>query len=75
MKAIRTRYVGPSNVRGSRYIATDSDNNRVILSADYSLNSDENHRAAAYALRDKMQWKGEMQAGEFQHAYYWIFVS
>lgn len=73
-RAIRTRYIGPSNIRGSRYIATDDEGNRVSLHAQPELDSDDNHKKAAYALRDKMKWTGEMIAGEFKHDYYWIFV-
>jgi hypothetical protein len=63
MKAIETKFVGPSNVKGSRYIASDSDGNRVILGADYEIRQDLNHRKAAEALRDKMGWKGELVGG------------
>lgn len=58
MKAITTKFHGPTNSKGSRYSAIDSDNNRVTLSTDYALNSDENHRRAAVALCEKMGWKG-----------------
>lgn len=73
-RAIRTRYHGPSNTRGSRYSATDDMGNRITLHCQPELNNDENHKAAAYALRDKMKWTGEMVAGEFNHDYFWIFV-
>lgn len=56
MKAILTRFHGPTNTRGSRYSASDSDGNRVSVSADYALNSDGNHDAAAVALCVKMGW-------------------
>jgi hypothetical protein len=42
MKAITTKFVGPSNVKGSRYIASDEDGNRVMVSADYAPNADGN---------------------------------
>jgi hypothetical protein len=56
MKAILTRYHGPTNTRGSRYSATDSDRNRISIPADYSLNSEGNHDKAAMALCVKMGW-------------------
>lgn len=56
MKAITTKFHGPTNTRGSRYSATDSDGNRVSVSADYALNADGNHDAAAIALCVKMGW-------------------
>ncbi len=73
MKAIETKFIGPSNVRGSRYAATDSDGNRVILSADHSLRSDMNHRRAAEALRDKMGWKGELVSGGTKYGETFVF--
>lgn len=73
MKAIETKFVGPGNVRGSRYIASDSDGNRVILSADYELNHDGNHRKAAEALRDKMGWKGQLVGGSLKKTDVWVF--
>lgn len=56
MKAIIVKYRGPTNTRGSRYIASDGDRNRVTVPIDYALNADENARRAAVALCDKMGW-------------------
>ena len=56
MKAITTKFHGPSNVKGRRYSATDSDGNRVILSTDFALDSEGNHDRAALALCQKMGW-------------------
>jgi hypothetical protein len=75
MKAIRTTYIGPGNVKGSRVTARDSDGNRVTLTWDPALNADDNHRAAAYALRDKMKWPGELISGDFGRYQYWVFLS
>lgn len=55
MKAILTKYHGPTNTRGSRYSAYDGDN-RISLSADDALNSEQNHDAAALALCKKLKW-------------------
>ena len=74
MKAIETRFHGPTNVRGSRFSATDSDNNRVTVSSDHALNSDENHRAAAEALKAKMGWKGEIIGGSTKRGMVWVFT-
>jgi len=57
MKAITTKYHGPTNARGSRISARDCDNNKVFVSYDHSLDSYENHLSAARALINKMQWK------------------
>ncbi len=58
MKAITTKFHGPTNMRGSRYSATDSDGNKVTISTDYALSSEGNHDAAAIALCAKMGWTG-----------------
>lgn len=74
-KALRTRYHGPTDTLGSRVIASDSDNNRVVLSWAPELNSDDNHKRAAYALRDKMGWKGDLVPGDFGRDTFWVFTS
>lgn len=74
MKAIETKYFGPSNVRGSRIIASDLDNNKVIKGYDHTLNIDGNHKAAAYALRDKMGWKGDLIGGATKAGFAWVFT-
>ena len=55
MRAIVTKYIGPGNVRGSRVKATASAGS-VTLRWDDSLNSDQNHYAAARALETKYGW-------------------
>lgn len=49
MIAIQTRYLGPTNHKGSRYAAwrLGCPKTRVVLSADYSADLDTNHRNAA----------------------------
>jgi hypothetical protein len=74
MKAIRVHYVGPSECRGSRIIADDGDGHRIVMPYDHALNLDELYKAAAYALRDKMQWEGEMVGGGYKNAEYFVFV-
>lgn len=61
-QAIVTKYLGPSNVRGSRVKAT-AEAGSITLSWDHSLNADGNHLRAAQALRDKFGWKGILVAG------------
>ena len=63
MKAIVTKYHGPSNIKGSRYSATAEGGNRIIKSADDRVSSDDNHAHAAIALCNKMDWRGELVSG------------
>lgn len=61
-QAITTRYIGPTNVRGSRVKAT-AEAGSVTLHWDDSLNSDNNHKAAALELATKFGWKGNWYGG------------
>lgn len=70
-QAITTKYVGPSNVRGSRVKATASAGS-VTLHWDDALNSEQNHTAAAMALAKKYEWKGSYYGGGTEHGY--VFV-
>lgn len=73
MKAIRTKFFGPGNVKGSRYKASDEDGNSVTLSTDFSLNSDGNHDRAALALCVKMGWAGVLYRGGLKDGNVYVF--
>lgn len=62
MQAIRTKYHGPSNVRGSRISATAAAG-RVIVEWDDALNYEQNHAAAAQKLCAKLNWSGTLISG------------
>lgn len=70
-QAIQTKYIGPSNVRGSRVKAI-AEAGSVTLSWDSALNSPDNHRAAAEALARKYGWRGEWFGGGVNAGY--VFV-
>jgi hypothetical protein len=55
MQAIQTKYIGPSNVKGSR-VKAKAQAGSITLHWDDSLNSDANHTAAALALAKKLGW-------------------
>ena len=74
MKAITTTYKGPTNCRGSRIIATDSDGNRLTVSYDYAKNSEGNHQAAAVALCERMEWRGVLQGGHTKDGMAWTWI-
>ena len=63
MKAIVTKYHGPSNVRGTRYSATAEGGNRVIISSDDRLGFEANHSSAALELCKRLNWRGELVSG------------
>lgn len=76
MKAITTKYHGPTERRGSRISASDSDGNKVTLPYDHSLNSDDNHRKAADALMAKMDWAKNtvLHGGYVKHGMVWVMT-
>jgi hypothetical protein len=84
MIAIETKYHGATNSKGSRYSATTCNGQRLTLSADYSLNSDENHERVAVALAGKMNWlplvektgkqRHKLVGGGTKSGMAWVFV-
>ena len=74
MQTISTKYMGVTNHRGARIKAiTSSKGASVTLSYDHALNSDENHRKAAAALKAKIDWKGRMIGGHTEPGMVWVF--
>lgn len=74
MKAILTRYVGPTNFKGARIIAEDGDGNRITIPYRHELSSENAHHAAAEALCTKMNWQGKLIGGGLKNGYAWVFV-
>jgi len=74
MKAILTKYLNPTNTRGARIRASDSDGNAVTIGYPHELSGEDVHRKAAEDLRDKMGWKGELVGGAIKGGYAFVFV-
>ena len=69
MQTIITKYLGPTNHRGSRVKARQSASyagapKSITVDWDYSLSTEQNHRAAAIAFAAKMGWEGEWVGGD-----------
>jgi hypothetical protein len=62
-QAIVTRYLGPTNSRGSR-IAARASAGRCFVEYEDGLSPDRNHRAAAMKLANKFGWYGIWHEGE-----------
>ena len=56
LRSIITRYLGPTNSRGSRIVADAGKGARLTMPYNHELNLDENHAGAAKALCLKMGW-------------------
>lgn len=77
MQAIRTRFHGPTNIKGPR-ISAKCAAGSITLGWDYALNSEENHKRACDALLLKLGWLTPhyrpMVGGEFEGDHYWVFL-
>ena len=62
MKAIWTKYLGPTDTRGSR-VKASAEGASVTIGYDDSLNMEKAHDAAAVALCLKMGWPGDLTRG------------
>jgi hypothetical protein len=61
-QAITTKYLGPTNVRGSR-IKAKAAAGSITIHYDDSLNSQQAHAKAAKALAEKLGWEGAYYQG------------
>jgi hypothetical protein len=61
-QAIQTKFLGPTNSRGSRVKAFAAPGS-VTISWDHRLNPEQNHRAAAEMFANRMSWTGQWIAG------------
>ena len=67
MQSIETRFIGPTNSRGSRYKAIAGDGGKgftLTVEADYRLGSEENHARAARLLIQKLGWFHDESRGD-----------
>lgn len=73
-QAIETKFLGPTDKRGSRVKAT-ADAGSIILDWDHRLNAAQNHCAAARALAQKLDWKGVWSGGALNDSGYAFVTS
>jgi len=76
---IVTRYLGPTNYKGSRIVATHKRDNettwRKVIDWDHSLDSSANHQAAAQALLDSWPYETSLEIidrGHDHESYFWL---
>jgi len=62
VQAIVTRYLPPTNLKGSRIKATAAAGS-VTVHIDHALNIEQNHAKAAEALAHKYNWRGQWFMG------------
>lgn len=61
-QTIKTRFIPPSNVKGSR-VSARADAGRIILPWDHALSGDKNHAVAAAELATRLGWCGAWVGG------------
>lgn len=71
-QAIETHYVGPTNHRGSRIIATSEGGHKLTYHWEYSLGIEANHYAAAQAFCNQLEWGTIKAGGSTKRGYAWI---
>jgi hypothetical protein len=71
---ITTKYLGPTDFRGSRIRATSSAGRSVTLPYDCALDSFANHAAAARALAAKVGVTGQFASGSVSDGYVFVRV-
>lgn len=62
MKAIQTRYHGPTDRSGAR-IRANAGKNSATIPYPYELSGEACHAQAALALCAKLEWKGDLIGG------------
>ena len=73
MQTITTKYLGPTNRKGSRITAVTSSGIRIYREYDPSANREENHMRVARILKDEMKWTGAMEGGDTKEGMVFVF--
>jgi hypothetical protein len=73
MQAIRTRYHGPTNIRGAR-ISAQCEAGKIFVGYHHALDLDDNHATAASELIRRLGWAGHYHGGSFGGDHYWVRV-
>jgi hypothetical protein len=71
-QSIETRYLAPTNYRGSRIVATTASGMKYTGQWDYSLGIEANHYAAAKALQAKLDWEPIVAGGSTKAGFVWL---
>jgi len=75
-QAIITKYIGPTNYRGSRVKATSGSGLYITIEWDDALSGEQNHKCAADALMTKMGWDkySDLVQGGLDTGYAFVMV-
>lgn len=73
MKAIETHFLGQTHSKPARVVASDLDNNRVVIPFAGGI-GEVPHRLAAETLKKKMGWTGRIIGGATKNGYTFVFL-
>jgi hypothetical protein len=71
-QAITTKYLGPTDKRGARIVATAAAG-RKVFHWDHAENTEENHKIAATHYANDLNWNGRLIGG-CTHDGHYVFV-
>ena len=71
MQSITTKYLGPTNTKGSR-IKAICEAGSITVDYDHALNSAENHDAACLELLKKLEWNYNYIGGGYSNGYIYV---
>lgn len=71
-QAIVTKYLGPTNFKGSRIKATSASGKSITVGYKSELSSEANHKAAARALCVKLEWPIYLSGATTKDGYVFI---
>lgn len=74
MRAIQTRYLGPTLTKPSR-IRAWSEKDSVTINFDNTIRSEEAHAKAAISLARKMGWEGTLVSGGIDRGCVFCFTN
>jgi len=77
MQAILTRYLGPTNYKGSRIKATTAGGDSLTIGIDNRRSVEQEHERAANLLNAKLGWDkipGRLVGGALKVGWAWVHV-
>lgn len=70
MKAIVTKYHGPTDTKPSHFSATAEGCKRMVFSYNYNMDAAANHHYAAIRFQREMEWSGTLVSGSLPDGRY-----
>ena len=71
MQAITTKYLGPTDTKGSR-IKASCEAWSIAIYYDHEFSASENHDSACKALLSKLEWRGDYIGGGYSNGYIYV---